>query len=469
MKTKLKIVLFLMFFVVLAPQTFGATISGFTPPSPEAGAAFEDSYKNTLISPSAELPGNASNCFDYFHFDSVWVDAPPAFALVNPGTILSFSGTVKNDNTYPVVDGSIYVRIFRRQTDEKKQMQNGDNAVDQFFLKDTFNLASKSSLPVNFIWKVPNAAVRGEYYASYYFISQKQFNILGFPFLENVSSGVFSFSVEGAQNTGVAFDKNTITLNGKPDVLIGLNPRFKKNETVTVNATIKNATDQNVSVPIQWKLSTNNGVSESDKISSTVETVSLAPGESKNVTYVVTDTAYPVYYLTAEADFRDTKSFLNIRLVREGIDGIKIHFPAISSYPLRQGEKNVMFSCLFNSGADTGTKSTKLVLTILDPQGNTIEQHDYQTTMDRGTIGVKYDFTPKETLNTFTLNAKLYREDGSLSDSATMHYTCKDLQKNCTEPSAAIGGADHGRNRNECSSFGGRISHCTRYFFCRHI
>ena len=53
-------------------------------------------------------------CFDYFRFGSVQADFQPSLEQTVPGASITFSGTVTNNNDYPLVDGTLYVKIFKQ-------------------------------------------------------------------------------------------------------------------------------------------------------------------------------------------------------------------------------------------------------------------------------------------------------------------------------------------------------------------
>ena len=70
--------------------------------------------------PTAAAPANTINCFDYYHFGSVQVDVTPSVASAVSGVPITFTGSIKNRNPYPVVDGSVYVKIFRERGNGEK-------------------------------------------------------------------------------------------------------------------------------------------------------------------------------------------------------------------------------------------------------------------------------------------------------------------------------------------------------------
>src|SRR3989339_1329531 len=70
-------------------------------------------------------PEGTVDCFDYYRFNSVQVDISPTHGATVPGTTIGFTGFVRNENSYPVVDGQVYVKIFRKGGDVISVRQNG--------------------------------------------------------------------------------------------------------------------------------------------------------------------------------------------------------------------------------------------------------------------------------------------------------------------------------------------------------
>lgn len=50
-----------------------------------------------------------TSCFDYYKFGSVQVDIAPENRDALSGTNVIFKGNVRNTNSYPIVDGAVYI------------------------------------------------------------------------------------------------------------------------------------------------------------------------------------------------------------------------------------------------------------------------------------------------------------------------------------------------------------------------
>jgi hypothetical protein len=110
---------------------------------------------------AAAAPVGTGNCFDYYHFGSVQVDVTPSVASAVSGVPITFTGKIKNANPYPIVDGSVYVKIFRKRGDGSKDA-NGPDVVDQF-TADNLTIPANGQLPASITWNIPAYAASGDY------------------------------------------------------------------------------------------------------------------------------------------------------------------------------------------------------------------------------------------------------------------------------------------------------------------
>ncbi|MCX6722362.1 MAG: hypothetical protein NTY04_04250, partial [Candidatus Staskawiczbacteria bacterium] len=118
------------------------------------------------------LSKDVVNCFDYYHFGSVQTNLTAQGYSFNPGDTITFSGPVTNQNNYPIVNGTLYVKIFKITSIVKNL--NGPDVVDQFVAVDNIILSAKGSVPVSFSWKVPSSVTTGNYQIASFFTANKK-------------------------------------------------------------------------------------------------------------------------------------------------------------------------------------------------------------------------------------------------------------------------------------------------------
>ncbi|NTW30398.1 MAG: hypothetical protein HGA33_03910, partial [Candidatus Moranbacteria bacterium] len=341
-----------------------------------------------------------------------------------PGVPVTFRGTIANANPYPVVDGSLFVKIFRKTTGETQR--NGNPVVDAFFAGEDLAVPANGNIPFSFEWQSPRYFPSGEYEAHFFFLVGKRFNLLGLSFTDDVTGNRTSFSVKSDAPEVPSFDKDAVSLNGTPYSFAAFAPHFSKDEAVNADVILVNPTVEARSVEIVWTLS--NWSTESGSVLDTkTETVTLSPNERKSLRYVSDpkQSIGSVTVLRAEMRYRDTKSILGIRFVRDGFEEARLNFPGIMKYPVRVGETNTIFSCLHSTNAGI-VKGGELILTLTDSFGTVLDTHTYRGDITGAMMGVKHDFTPKTSSSTFTLSTTL-KKDGKTLETYETTYACEDI------------------------------------------
>lgn len=417
----------------------GAAIrSGAGAARPATGAVSASSSAGALAPSDSASPSSGTvNCFDYYHFGSVQADFSPTLRQTVPGVDMTFTGEVRNNNAYPIVDGQVYVKIFRRLPGEKFDQENGPSLVDQFPLKEVFAVPAHGARQATFAWHVPENAPAGEYTAAFFFETAKRYNLLGLSFTDDVTGNQTSFSVTGGAKAGVvSFDKRAVTLNGLAHRFAAFVLHFAKDAPVTVSVRLVNPRNETVLVPITWKLYAWDALREEALKDTKRESVTLKPKETKTVSYTARPIGATVSYLVAEATDAASKSILDIRFARDGVDETRINFPSITGYPLKAGEQNSLFSCVHSTNVPLVSGNT-LTLTLKDEKERVIHTYTYAGDITSDMMGVRDLFTPAKTYSTFSLTATL-KHKGSLVEEVRETYDCRSIDPSlCPEPSTS--------------------------------
>ena len=388
-------------------------------------ALAQDAPPPAFGQPTAVAPANTVNCFDYYHFGSVQVDVAPSVASAVSGVPITFTGKIKNANPYPIVDGAVYVKIFKQRGSGEKDA-NGPDVVDQFYAVEGVTVPANGELPVSINWQIPSYAASGEYRVATFFTVSRKFNLLGLPFTDDVVGNTGSFKVAGELKSGVSFKKDSVTVAGEKYYFAAFPPRTSATDPVTVEVTLTNPTGESVTVPVTWSLYHWSQNDRANFITSKTNQVTIAAGRTIKVSFVVDDANHPVYLLQGVAKWRDSSSIINVRFVREGKDQLRINFPSVMSYPLTDGQEATLFSCLHNAGESASVPGGRLELSLLDHKGEVIHSYTYTGNVTGAMMGVADKFTPDKTYGTFTLDAKLYRGE-ELVDQSSVTYDCEKL------------------------------------------
>lgn len=367
-------------------------------------------------------PAGTVSCFENYRFGSVQVNLTTSLKGTVSGAPIFFSGAIENENGYPIVDGALYVKIFKIRSDDDA---NGHDVVDQFLVEGDIVIPANGSVPISFQWRVPSYAQTGEYEVATFFTTSRKFNLLGLSFTDDIVGNTVPFSIIGENETGITFDKAGVTIDGKGYLFAAFPPRTDSVSPVTLSAQVDNTTGKPEQATISWSVYQWDAQLRENAVQEQVVKVTVPPGGAR-FSITIADTKYPVYYVVGTLFWKDTKSVIGARFVREGVDRTRINFPGIASFPLKAGEPNTLFSCLHNAGSSVLVRGGSLDLTLLDRSGNIIEEYRYDGDVTGAMMGVAKTFTAQKDYDYFTLTASLF-ENGQFVDDAHLVYDCAQI------------------------------------------
>lgn len=373
-------------------------------------------------SPQLEMPQGTVNCFDYYHFQSVQSFVTADNTLKKAGEIINFLGEFRNQNDYPVVNGTLYVKIMKDVT--VADAPNGPEVYDEFVAQNNITVPAKGTSPISFSWKIPSSLTTGMYAVVSYFIVDNKYNLLGLSFTDNVIGNISEFRVEG-QETNVQFSKvvDGTSIDGAPLSLISFPPQIKGKKPAIISTTVKNTTDKDETVKIDWNLYKWDAIAPENLIRKSSVDVTVKAKSTTKVEFTVTEESDPIYYIVATLNYKDAKSVLNIRFARPENNKIMLSYPSVTKFPITKNETNTMFSCLNNNGTASVVKDGKLYLKVTDVNDKTIADYTYTGDVTGAMMAVKNDFVSKKSYDHFFLIASLYHA-GLLVDESKIEYDC---------------------------------------------
>ncbi|MFA7193908.1 MAG: hypothetical protein WC087_03250 [Candidatus Paceibacterota bacterium] len=364
-----------------------------------------------------------SSCFDYYNFNSVQVNINSNVASTVPGSMIAFSGTATNNNNYPIVNGTVYIKIFKMGGVEKNS--NGQDVVDQFIALRGITLKANESKDIEFEWRVPAWTEGGDYQAATFFISNDKYNFLGLSFTDDIVGNTANFKVNTRKGGLIYLDKNSVKVDGEDYYFAAFPPRVSATSTVNIVSQINNMTSVTENVRVTLKLYSWDSMHSGNLIKQEEQVVSVAANGSIPVSFNVTNTENSVYLAEISLDYKDTKSFLNIRFVRDGVNKLRINFPAVSTYPLMPNEEVDLFACIHNT-ADDFVDGT-LRLTVNDEGGKEIYSNEWSGVVGGEMIGIASKFKPEKLYGSFSITAELL-QDGKVVETDTVRYSCSDFK-----------------------------------------
>ncbi|OGF62073.1 hypothetical protein A2926_03260 [Candidatus Giovannonibacteria bacterium RIFCSPLOWO2_01_FULL_44_40] len=357
-----------------------------------------------------------SECFDYYHFQSVDIDLHASGAHYKPGDQVKFVGFLTNENNYPLVGGSLILRVSRQNA-----VSNiGNDIVDEWVAKTDINLAPLEKQAVEAIYTLPSGTTAGTYILASYFVTQEKFNISGLSFTDDIYGGYAVFDVEGSKEAFFRFDRAGVKVNGKSFNIFGFTDKVfpEDTEKLSIGVPLKNDGAKAISAKISYKLYYWDSADADNLIESREENIEIKSKSSKELLWDLNVKDYPVYFLKIKAVGDGQNSEVHIRLIKKGFRP-RLNFVGLTKFPLDGGGAKA-FLCYHN--VTDGKGAAKIELTLKNGKGEVIATKSKIATTTAN-IKLLSDRIGKK-LNKLTLSAQILNMDGEVLDKVDIKYDC---------------------------------------------
>ena len=369
------------------------------------------------------------SCFDYYKFQSITIDLHAEKQVYKAGEGARLIGSLTNKNTYPVVGGSLILRISK--FDPRSQV--GNDIIDEWTAKENINLIAEEKMPVSFNYQLPSGLPTGTYTLTSFFLTEDKFNLAGLSFTDDIYGSYATFTVEGRSEKSIKFDRTGVKINIESYRIFGFLPKIFPTDTksVSMSVPLKNDTAKSLDATISYEFYAWDGIAKENLLKSWSEKVSIPKNSSKTLSFNLDLSDRPVYYLKIKAIAGDQKSEIHIRFVKEGFRP-RLNYVGIAKFPLEKDDKATLFACYHNT---TGSESSgKLNLSLKDQKGKELAQTSYNGKMT-GDIEVLTKEISGLNLENFILSAELFDDKGNKVDEANVAYDCsKFSQSLCKKP-----------------------------------
>lgn len=399
--------------------------------------------------------------FDRYKFNSVDVWLNLQQKQSEAGSKIDVQANINNRNAYPIVEGSLFIKVYKKSTTyldegtnffkkvpDKQIMNNGDDLVDQFMAVEGINLETNGNKAVNFSYSIPSSAEPGEYKLVTFFQSAEKFNLSGLSFSDDVLGNSASLKVTNNNFTGnVTLDRNKVELNSTPFNLIGFTKFFDAKNDIAVEVPVKNSTSDDQTATLTWELYYWDNLISANKISSQQEEIVLGAKEEKIVSYKIPASDQPVNYLLANLNWNGNHSIVAVRIGRSGVETVRNNFMGLTRFPLAAGTPVTVFAtahavkqsdnfvepieyALGNKGlSDEGATTENLPkysLTVFlkDKNDKLIKSFDYKGDIGGNITNYESSFTPEENINYVKLQTVLKNEKDDTIDSTEIVFDC---------------------------------------------
>ena len=152
----------------------------------------------------------------------------------------------------------------------------------------------------------------------------------------------------------------------------------------------------------------------------TSEKITLNPGETKDLSYVIPKIAQGTYQSRIAAESPMVESMIDIRLTTEQVQQGRINFATLDKFPLQKDQPAKFMACFQNGGG--GIFNGTVELSLKDEKGNIVGQKDYTGPVNPNFSALVDDFTAKGNYDYLALTATIKGEDGKIMDQVTTEY-----------------------------------------------
>ncbi|MEM0360285.1 MAG: hypothetical protein QXK06_03035, partial [Candidatus Diapherotrites archaeon] len=278
------------------------------------------------------------DCFDYYNFGSVeFVFFHADKHRYAPEETVEFLTTIKNNNPYPLVEGSVFAQVYWLNTESGGTQ--GDNLIDEFWLLEDLTLDANQEYPLAFSWKIPKKAPNGYYYVALFYQVKKSFNMSGLPFISNVYGGSTGFTVEkGLEKALFYFDRNTVRLQDAQQMLRNFSQSFPEGKTIEYKVALKNPNNEGTGALVEYELYEWDSSIKENLLSaySKKEVLMLEANSSKDASISFSGLKPAAYLLKIKAQANTWTSIINLRFSIEGSKG-RFIFSGIDRFPVKKG------------------------------------------------------------------------------------------------------------------------------------
>lgn len=371
--------------------------------------------------------GELVSCTDYSKLGGVSIDVNSNQDIFEPGKDIIIQGDVTNNNTYPIVDATVYARLV-------KNLDNGDSSpntsiiVDEFILASDINLNFGAVYTIDTTYRLPDTLAAGNYQMLLYVYNSNQFNIAGITFSNSFYDTSIPFSIGGDNQQMVYIDTNAITLNGQKydEALIQNDPG-----EVKIEANLVNTSTEDKEIKVTYELYHWDSTFQDNIIQSNEEIYTINAGQRLPITYTLNNTIEPVYNLkitsklNSENQNNSYQSIANIRFTTSGAVRPRLDFVGLDSYPITKDTR--IITCIHNTSAEIDNGPIKSITTLKDSKGREMGSIEYNGPISSQIEGIASRVNAINFSKVVTLESVLYNNQGIEVDRVVVNYDCNKI------------------------------------------
>lgn len=353
----------------------------------------------------------------------VRVDLLHGATQVSTNSGITISGTIENDNQYPLPDLSLVVRVIKLAKKSGSAYDTATDTVARILPLTGIYIGANSTVSFSFTWHIPSNLVAGPYSVDIFLNGSDQFAIGGNEYL-NIPAATYPLAISGSQTQTSFFDLSTFRANGIAP-MAQLLSTFSSTSVATTSIAIANTYDTPHDVTVDWYLYYGNFVNDSSLVASTTSKVHISPGTKNTVSFAYTNFMHAKYLLVGELQDGDKRSFFSTRISRTDVIEPSARSLYLSSFPLISSKHSVVIGCITQNFSND-ISSTTIGISLTELNGLNIYSTNFSVAKNNPLVQFSIPFIPA-TSTTQSMVLTLSAFDGSTTIKSVVSYLCNSI------------------------------------------
>lgn len=364
-----------------------------------------------------------SSCFDNYTFGSINLDKiVPEKKIYEQGEIIKLKGLIENNNDYPIVNGSVFMRLSHLGSSANPD-KNSDTIIDEFFAPDNINILGGGAYPFKFDYQLPPSVPAGKYQLATYFVVGKKFNLSGLSFVSNVPGGLTEFEIRDGPKLHYYIDRNSFKINDQEYNFRDFTPIFSNGKEVKIKFKLKNISDTKAEGQVSFELYQWDSLLEENLFESEQRDIIIGAKQDQDITKIFKNLPPNAYLLKIISALNQQTTIANVRFAIEGKRS-RINFVALKKFPFKRNDIAEYFTCFHSSTGSSETFEGLIDTAIYDVNGIKLKQDIYQGTIYPEVYSYESTFNVGKNVNFLRINAKALDNQNHILDSADLNYDC---------------------------------------------
>lgn len=357
------------------------------------------------------------SCFVYYQYGMVKVHAASDKPQYKNGENAKLIGTIVNTLKTPLRDAILFAHLVRVNSDPLSFARDGHFLIDRLTLLNDFHFLPQESKQIEIPLPILDSYPSGDFQLQFFIVSKEGFYYSGRPFLPQDMAGVSNFSIKNDASVDFYIDPENLIVNGQKHYFREQISEFPKG-AVTFSIRAKSS-QIHTQIPVSVKYYKFDDAFNENLVGS--DTINLANSNTSAST--VFEPPTPGAYVAVFSVENPQQSMLRYRFAATGdkAPDLKMADLSLTNYPANKTGR--AYVC-FHSPSDKLTSPTSVTLSLIDKDGNSIEEKTVTRNFDGSVMAISIPLAKMSGANDFSLRASFAQEGKEPYTTVEKYFGC---------------------------------------------